>query len=140
MFKDSATAGTCLRRIRGIDEGNFTPGACSLVREELPKHRPTAVQNTLAEVVVTYHVRDAQIFQRDTVVLLHEFGRQLVREVAALVGNVFMPTLHLSLRLPTVLAAAFSAGKPTLSASQFGLRFPVELRVFNSIAVAGGDE
>src|SRR5690606_35563236 len=140
MFKDSATAGTCLRRIGGVYEGNFTPGACSLVREELPKHRPAAVENTLAEVVVTYHVRDAQIFQRDTVVAAHQFGRQLMREVAALVGNVFMPALDCQQLLTSVLAALFGAGKLALSAPEFGLCFAVELRVFNSIAVAGGDE
>src|SRR5690606_2861915 len=140
MFKDSAAARTRFRRIGGVYEGNFTPGACSLVREELPKHRPAAVEDTLAEVGVAYHVAHAQIFQRDTVVLLHEFGRQLVREVAALVGDVFVPALDCQQLLTSILAALFGAGKPTLSAPEFGLCFAVELRVFNSIAVAGGDE
>jgi len=35
----------------------------------LPERRPTAVQNALAQVVAAGHAANAQVFQRDAIIL-----------------------------------------------------------------------
>lgn len=93
VLRNRTATRTAFRRIRGVYEGSHTSGTCSLVREVLPKHRPTAVENAFAEVLVSRHVANAQIFQRDTVILLHEISAEFMREVAALVViSAEMPT------------------------------------------------
>jgi hypothetical protein len=146
VLKNNTTAGTGFRRIRRVYEGNHTPGTFSLVREELPKHRPTTVENALAEMLVASHIPNAQIFQRNAVILPHEFGRQFVRKVAALAGNMFMLPLDCQQLLSPVLsqtclgAALFRAGKSALQQAQPLLPGAVVVWVRNLFAVAGSDE
>src|SRR5690606_18554416 len=95
---------------------------------------------TLAQAAVAYHVGDTQVLNGDTVIVLRQRIRQLVQVVPALVSNVFMLTLNCQQLLASVLTAAFGAGKAALQDAQAFLSGAVVVRIFNSIAVAGGDE
>jgi hypothetical protein len=140
VFKDRPATRAGFRRVGGVNEGDFTIGTRSLAREELPKHEPTAVEDALAQVLVAYHVANAQVFQRDPIVVAHKFGRQLVREVAPLVGDMLMPTLDGKQLLASVLAAFLGTRKLTLQPSQLCLPRPVVVWVLDLFAVAGGDQ
>jgi hypothetical protein len=130
----------CPGRIGGINKDNLTPGASSLVREILFEDGPPTVQDALAKMLVAYQVADFQIFTGNQLVVLYQVGTPFTQIVLLLVSNLLMLTLHFQARLATVLAALFLTGKGGLHNTQFGLRFPVEIWVFNLPAVAGRDE
>jgi hypothetical protein len=54
---------------------------------------PTLIQYALAEMFVAHHIGDAQVFQSDKIVVSGVGVRHLVKQVLALVFDVFVQTL-----------------------------------------------
>src|SRR5690606_37798456 len=86
------------------------------------------------------HVANAQIFQRNRVKTAYQFGTQLMQEVLALVGDVFLLALDGKQLLSSVLAAAFGPRQLALQPAQLLLTGAVVVRVGNLFAVAGRDK
>lgn len=114
-----------------VNKHHLTTSIYRFVRQQLFEDAPSRVQNALAQVVVTHHVANFQIFTGDQIVVLYQRIAEFMREVSA---------LDLHQRLRPVLTAFFLAGKRALQSPQFLLSVPVELRVFDFLTVAGGDE
>ena len=96
-----------------IDDVHPNTGTCSLVVDEVPKLAPCGVVNGFGEHRPGQAV-DAQIFQGDDGVVLHQGAGQLMKKVAALVGGVGAVTRQPALRREPAPAASLGAGKRTL--------------------------
>ena len=124
FFNPPTTPAAILRRIGGVDKDDLTTGTCSLVQEIVLEESPTTIQNAFAQVVVTHHIADCQIFQRHPVAILHQRRTQFVQIIAALVGDVQVLALHrfqcLVTLLATFLLARQRGSEPAVSFVQPG--------------------
>ena len=128
------------RRVGRVYEGHLTTGAFSLVREVLPECSPAAIEDALAQVVIADHITNAQVFQRNPVVLAHQLGTQLVQEVGTLRRDVRLLALHGPQRLLAVARAALSSCQLALQDPQPALPGAIEGRMRDLRPVAGRDE
>src|SRR5690606_37083106 len=117
------------RRVGRGYEGHLTTSAFSLVREVLPECSPAAVEDALAQVGGSDHAANMQVFQRDPVVPTHQLGTQLMQEVLALVGDVFLLALHGTQHLVAVAATASGPRQLALQDAQSALSGAVESRM-----------
>jgi len=70
------------------------------------KNLKCTLDDTLAEVLIPDHISNAQIFQRDTVIGLHQLGAEFIQIVFALIGNMFVLALDSAHCFASVLAPA----------------------------------
>jgi len=134
VLKQHAAVRAAFGRVGGVDKGNLTSGAYSLVGEELAEGTPTTIQNAFTQVAVFDHVFDTQTLDGDQVVCLHERRTQLVQHVAPLIGDMFLLALHAQERLASVFATFVCARQLALQNPQPDLVGTIELGVFNLIA------
>src|SRR5690606_21767929 len=125
------------RRVGRGYEGHLTTSAFSLVREVLPECSPAAVEDALAQVGGSDHAANMQVFQRDPVVPTHQLGTQLMQEVLALVGDVFLLALHGTQHLVAVATTASGPRQLALQDAQAALSGAVESRLPDLLAVTG---
>ncbi len=131
---------TAFGRVGGVYKGHLTTSVFSFVREILPKRIPSAVQDAFAQVVVANHIANAQIFQRDLVETAHQVGAELVQKVFALVGDVFLLTLHRTQRFATVVAAPLCTGELALQDTETFLSHAVVGGMHDLITITGGEQ
>src|SRR5687768_16961871 len=101
-----------------IDKHHFTTSIYRFVREQLFEDAPTRIQNALAEVMVSYHVADTQIFTGDKIVVLYQRVTEFVREVPPLTRDVFLLPLDSQQCLCMVLATLLFTCQRTLCQPQ----------------------
>src|SRR6266542_3582696 len=130
---------TGLGRIPGVYEGDDPTGTFSLVRESLHQVAPPGIQDTLCEVAM-HHAGDHEVFERDSIVAGREIVRQLVQIVVALIADPLVLALQHHDCFAAVLAAPLPPCDPSLGDPQGALGSPIEARMSNLFAVAGGDQ
>src|SRR5690606_20494181 len=92
------------------------------------------------QVVITNHMADAQVFQRNPVVAPHQGGTQLVQEVGALGCDMGLLALNSTQSFLAVLRAALCSCQLALQDAQLALSGAVEGRMRDLRPVAGRDE
>ena len=87
--------------------------------------------------MVTKHPLHIEVFHADDLVLIHQFGRQLVKHIAAAVRHSFMAASDLDALLFPVRRTFLLTGQPALLAPEFGFHLPqiLGIRIFASVAV-----
>ena len=113
---------------------------------------PDNAQGAECEVIVLYeprrdaphaytnHVTHAQIFQRDTVIGLHQLGAKFVQIVSALVGNMFLLALNSPQCFASVLAPTLCPRQFALQNAKLGLSRTIVVRVGDSLTVRRGQQ
>ena len=122
-----------------IDSNQHRTGACSLVRQELPKLAPRGVVNGLSEhrsSQTTY----AQILQSKEGVTVHQRTGKLVQKIPTLVGYAHAVPCQPPLYLKPALASPLASSKRTLQAPLLLSRVLGPLRRSNRLSVRGGNK
>src|SRR5579872_4277952 len=76
--------------IGGVDQHEVSSSVCSFGDKTVAQVGPALIQNAFAEVVVANHVGDTQVFQSDEIIALCVGVGDLVEQVLALVGDMFV--------------------------------------------------
>lgn len=132
-----ATRFGCIPRVY---QTHHTASLCRFAREVSNKIAPGGVQDAFCQMSVPHHVRDAEVFKRDSVVARNQPMRQLVQKILAPVGDPFMLALKRQNHFTSVCASLFAPGKASLQHSQFTLRGAIQSRMPLLLAVARGDQ
>src|SRR5581483_4387880 len=114
---------------------HMTTSAFSLVVKQLAEQAQPCIVRGQGEVCVAEHKVEREVFQDNQAVVVHQPVRQLVPEVPANVGNVFVQASNdLPLVLP-VLTALQGTGQAALRPTQFVQRVPQPARVVDQCAI-----
>ena len=130
VFVLMSATGAQLTGSKGLaDFHDGLPVPVCLVLQHAEERRPTDVRDGLAQLTILLHVLHLQGLDPDDVVFLDDFGRYLVQEVCALVGDLLVGTGNLPLLLLIVprlgqrnflvQSDALTAGELALFARQF---------------------
>ncbi len=126
--------------ISGVYKSDLTTSVFSFVGEILPKCRPTAVENALAQGVVANHIAHPQVFQCDLVEVGHQRRAQFVQVVGALLGDMHLVALDVLECFSTVVTAWLGTGKLALQDAEPLLSGAVVGGMGDLLPVAGGEE
>lgn len=131
---------TRLGSIPRVYQTHHTASLCRFAREVLDKVVPSGIQDAFCQMSVPHHVRDAEVFERDSVVARDQRVRQFIQEVLACVRDLLMLALELQHGLAPACATLFAASNAPLKDAQLPLRCPILAGMPNLFAFARGDQ
>jgi hypothetical protein len=135
-----ATGRAALGGIGRVYKHHLATSVYRFVRQQLLEDTPSRIQNTFAQVAVSYQVANFQIFASDTVIGLYQCMAQLVSKIGALILDMLMLALDTQQRLATALVALLLSRQRTLQQAQLLSAFAIELRMIDLFAIRSGDE
>ena len=138
LFVLVATISTSLAaRMEGRDFHYRASRPRSFIFQLSEELSPCGIRNTFCQMVVSQHPLHIEVFHADDLVLIHQFGRQLVKHIAAAVRHSFMAASDLDALLFPVCRTFLLMRQPALLPPEFGFHLPqiLGIRIFASVAV-----
>src|SRR5258708_7243976 len=121
VFFDNLTAATTgLRRVGGVHQGYVTTSLYRFVGQQLLKHTERSVVSRQRQVMIAQHKAEVEVFENNQAVVMHQPVGNLVPEVAANAGNVFMQFGDQQTLIFAPIAAFDGTTEFALSAAQVG--------------------
>jgi len=122
LQNDTSTARTHLASVARVHRNNFDSGLDSLVVEHCAENPKASIVRDAREFSILEHEIKRQILQYDCPIIADKASSNLMPEVFALIGDVFLEPRNFADGLLSVLAAVLLAGDRTLQAPEFGKR------------------
>ena len=109
FLDDLATSRAALGRVAWINLDRQLTSVLSFVGCVSHKLIPCRVTNAFCKAVISHHILDRQVFERNEVIFVDQLPAELVRKVCTSIGNSFVnardnPTRLLRDRLPFTCA------------------------------------
>jgi len=136
LLDDHTTPGARLRGVGRVHGHDLRTGAFSLVRKQLLELCQPRVMRAEGEVVIGRHEGEREVFEGNQRVGVGQLARELVPEVAALIGDALMQPGNLRGGFSAAGAAPLPASKAALGNTQLGKALAQPARVLNQRSVA----